>query len=100
MLPFLMKGELYKNRATKIDAKILMDFMSDYDTFIFDADGVLWRGTMKIQDADILINQLIDSGKRVIILTNNSTKTITEIVLKCQKLGFKGALINTLNICF
>lgn len=86
MFPFLIKSELHEHHATKVEHAA--EFMSNYDTFIFDADGVLWRGPLKIEGSDVLLNQLINAGKRVLILTNNSTKTAIEIALKCQKLGF------------
>jgi phosphoglycolate phosphatase len=63
-------------------------FWSKYTSYIFDADGVLWRGSKLISGSNMLINSLIDSGKQVIILTNNSTKTISTVVSKLHSLGF------------
>uniref|UniRef100_A0A1I7ZNX2 4-nitrophenylphosphatase n=1 Tax=Steinernema glaseri TaxID=37863 RepID=A0A1I7ZNX2_9BILA len=60
-----------------------------YDTFIFDADGVLWLGGDAIPGSPEFVNGLIDAGKRVVIVTNNSTKTVDEYFEKTKTLGFK-----------
>ncbi|KAH7729247.1 4-nitrophenylphosphatase [Aphelenchoides avenae] len=59
-----------------------------YDTFIFDADGVLWHDDSVIPGATELVADLTGAGKRVIIVTNNSTKTLEEYAQKTRKLGF------------
>jgi len=61
-----------------------------YDTFIFDADGVLWTGPKVIDGAVELIDKLLNAGKTVLILTNNSTRSCDQHLQKCVKLGFKG----------
>jgi len=61
--------------------------LSAYDTFIFDADGVLWLGSNIVPGAPEALNSLIDMGKEVIIITNNSTKTTEDYVKKTQSLG-------------
>lgn len=62
--------------------------VAKYDTFI-SADGVLWHDDSAIPGATDFVESLIDAGKRVIIVTNNSTKTLEEYALKTSKLGFK-----------
>uniref|UniRef100_A0A915CSB7 4-nitrophenylphosphatase n=1 Tax=Ditylenchus dipsaci TaxID=166011 RepID=A0A915CSB7_9BILA len=54
-----------------VQKALVTQIWDSYDTFIFDADGVLWI-----------------AGKLVLIMTNNSTKTPKDYVEKCQKLGF------------
>lgn len=92
MFPFLINSEIREHDPLKVDLEKLEDFLANYDTFIFDADGVLWIGSEKVYGADALLNQLVAAGKRVIILTNNTTKTPLEYALKCQKLGFTGII--------
>lgn len=65
-----------------------LKLMNKYSAYIFDADGVLWRGTNVIKGVPDIVNKLIDSGKRVFILTNNSTKKLSDFVKKLHDLGF------------
>jgi len=78
--------------AAEEEAVVKRAFWGDaYDTYIFDADGVLWTGQRVIPGAPEVINRLIsDKRKRVLILTNNSTRTLEELAAKCTALGFKG----------
>ena len=59
-----------------------------YDTFLFDADGVLWRDENPLPGAISLVKRLSDVGKRVIILTNNSSRDAIGHADKAQRLGF------------
>jgi len=59
--------------------------VEDYDTFIFDCDGVLWRGADKIPGASDTVKKLMDMGKNVYFVTNNSTKSRKQYVSKIQK---------------
>ncbi|CAD5226599.1 unnamed protein product [Bursaphelenchus xylophilus] len=63
--------------------------LDSYDVFLFDADGVLWLGDQVIPGAVDAINKLIDLGKQVLVITNNSTKTSDQFAQKISKLGFK-----------
>ncbi|TKR59923.1 hypothetical protein L596_029530 [Steinernema carpocapsae] len=74
---------------SSVTRAVRSSLFSLYDTFIFDADGVLWLGNDAIQGSPEFFNQLVDQGKRVVIVTNNSTKTIDEYFEKTKKLGFK-----------
>ncbi|GMS79478.1 hypothetical protein PENTCL1PPCAC_1653, partial [Pristionchus entomophagus] len=67
-----------------------------YETYLFDADGVLWRSNDPVPGAIRFINELMERGKRVYIVTNNSTKTTSEYTRKVTTLGF--AKINEENI--
>jgi 4-nitrophenyl phosphatase len=46
-----------------------------YDTFLFDCDGVIWRGVDPVPGASDVINNLLDLNKNVIFVTNNNSKT-------------------------
>ena len=50
--------------------------------------GVLWNGGDVIKDANAVVNKLQELGKKVFLVTNNSTKSRDEYVAKCAKLGF------------
>jgi len=59
-----------------------------YKAFLFDADGVIWRGMNVIDGAPRVLNYLIEQGKKVFILTNNSTRPVPQILTKLHDLGF------------
>ncbi|XP_007891714.1 glycerol-3-phosphate phosphatase [Callorhinchus milii] len=59
------------------------------DTLLFDCDGVIWRGEAAIPGAAQLINRLQERGKRVLYMTNNSTKTRAMYTDKLRGLGFR-----------
>ncbi|GMT06652.1 hypothetical protein PENTCL1PPCAC_28826, partial [Pristionchus entomophagus] len=59
-----------------------------YETYLFDADGVLWRSNDPVPGAIKFIDELLERGKRVYIVTNNSTKTTGQYMKKVAELGF------------
>ncbi|MCU0342993.1 MAG: HAD-IIA family hydrolase [Ignavibacterium sp.] len=52
--------------------------VNKYDSFIFDLDGTVYRGDDIIPGADITINRLKDSGKKLIFISNKTTGTIRD----------------------
>lgn len=57
------------------------------NTFIFDCDGVLWRGDTLIEKVPETIEYLKSQGKRLFFVTNNSTKSRAGYVKKFERLG-------------
>ena len=55
--------------------------------FIFDLDGVVYRGTKPIKNAVKKINELLKKNYKVAFLTNNSTKSQKEFTKKIVKCG-------------
>ena len=55
--------------------------------FIFDLDGVVYRGSKPIKSAVKKINELLKSNYKVAFLTNNSTKSQKEFAKKIIKCG-------------
>jgi phosphoglycolate/pyridoxal phosphate phosphatase family enzyme len=63
------------------------------ENFLFDCDGVLYRGTDPMPCASQTIQQLINRGKKVFFVTNNAASTRMELKLKLEKvLNCKGVL--------
>lgn len=62
------------------------------DTFIFDADGVLWLGDNVMPGSPKLIDYLISRKKTVIVLTNNATKSRAVYSKKLAKMGYHAKL--------
>ncbi|CAI2348548.1 unnamed protein product [Caenorhabditis sp. 36 PRJEB53466] len=72
-----------------IDRISKSELLANYDTFLFDADGVLWTGDIPVPGAIEWINSLLDDkSKKVFVLTNNSTKTLEQYMKKIDRLGF------------
>jgi 4-nitrophenyl phosphatase len=58
-----------------------------YKGYIFDMDGVLYRGDEIIQDAVEAINILKNKNCKVMFITNNSAKLSSEYVSKIKEMG-------------
>ncbi|VDL85052.1 unnamed protein product [Nippostrongylus brasiliensis] len=71
-------------------SRISREEVLKFDTFLFDADGVLWTGSSAIPGAVEFVKTLTSSGKRVYIISNNSTKSLDHYMSKIKKLGFEG----------
>ena len=64
--------------AARAEVNILKDedkksFVDSVETFIFDCDGVIWKGDSLIEGVPETIAMLRAMGKRLIFVTNNST---------------------------
>ncbi|KAJ3234403.1 hypothetical protein HDU81_001442 [Chytriomyces hyalinus] len=62
------------NQLTGNSAAI-QGFLDSIDTFLFDCDGVIWHGDHVIQNVVNVLSQLREMGKKVLFVTNNSTKS-------------------------
>ena len=50
-----------------------------YDAFLFDLDGVLYRGTQPTPGAADALARLRRAGKRLAFVTNNSSETPQDV---------------------
>lgn len=55
--------------------------------FLFDCDGVLWSGDHLFDGTVATLEMLRDAGKRVVFVTNNSTKSRTDYRKKLESMG-------------
>lgn len=69
------------------DGDAIQALLDRYDNFLFDCDGVLWRGSELLPDADKALDLLRSLGKRVFFVTNNSSKSRAQYLDKFKKLG-------------
>ncbi|GMR45362.1 hypothetical protein PMAYCL1PPCAC_15557, partial [Pristionchus mayeri] len=60
----------------------------NYDVYLFDADGTLWTHDEPIPGAINFMQELISRGKKVFIITNNSSRSTRRYVQKVTRLGF------------
>merc|ERR1719183_149014 len=62
-------------------------FMDSAEAFIFDCDGVIWRGDSIIPGIPETLDMLRAKGKRLVFVTNNSTKSRKGYLGKFHSLG-------------
>ena len=58
-----------------------------YDAFLFDLDGVLYRGTEVVPGAPEAVARLRAAGKRVAFVTNNATRTPEAVAARLTGFG-------------
>jgi len=68
-----------------------MAIVDRYDCFLIDLDGVLYRGDLPIDGASAAIVRLRCSGRRVLFMTNNSSRTPKQVAQKLSSLGIRAA---------
>ncbi|KAL3700338.1 hypothetical protein R1sor_018360 [Riccia sorocarpa] len=61
--------------------------IDEVDTFLFDVDGVIWRGGKIIQGVPETLDMLRAMGKKLLFVTNNSTKSRRMLQEKFRSLG-------------
>jgi len=61
--------------------------MRFYKGYIFDMDGVIYRGDEVIQDAIDAINLLKSKDRKVMFMTNNSSRLASEYEIKIREIG-------------
>lgn len=59
------------------------------DVFIFDCDGVIWKGDSLISGVPMVLEELRKMGKTVFFVTNNSTKSRKGYLSKFKSLGLE-----------
>jgi len=63
------------------------ELMDETDVFIFDCDGVIWRGDSLIDGIPETLEKLRAAGKKMFFVTNNSTKSRAGYKKKFDGLG-------------
>ncbi|PSC71367.1 phosphoglycolate phosphatase [Micractinium conductrix] len=79
-------GATQPQRAT-LDAKRAI--LDKVDCFIFDCDGVIWRGDSVIDGVPETLDMLREMGKQLVFVTNNSTKSRAGYLNKFTGLGLQ-----------
>ncbi|KAN0047815.1 hypothetical protein ACTA71_002202 [Dictyostelium dimigraforme] len=74
--------------SIKINQENKKSFIDSIDTFIFDCDGVLWIADTIVPGAIETLNYLRHTlGKKILFVTNNSTKTRQQFLDKIKSFG-------------
>ncbi|KAG9742698.1 hypothetical protein KCU73_g8600, partial [Aureobasidium melanogenum] len=69
------------------DKAAIDDFLSKFDVFLFDCDGVLWSGDHLFEGTKETIEMLRSKGKQLVFVTNNSTKSRADYKKKFDSMG-------------
>ncbi|XP_058756127.1 phosphoglycolate phosphatase 1A, chloroplastic-like [Vicia villosa] len=80
----------FRMAATKALAQPLQnadELIDSVETFIFDCDGVIWKGDSLIEGVPETLDMLRAKGKRLVFVTNNSTKSRKQYGKKFETLG-------------
>ncbi|KAL0573540.1 hypothetical protein V5O48_008426 [Marasmius crinis-equi] len=70
--------------------------IDQYDTWMFDCDGVLWHGDRLIPGATEVLSLLRGKKKKVIFVTNNATKSRKSYKGKFDNLGVEASVVRPL----
>nr|XP_043610347.1 phosphoglycolate phosphatase 2 [Erigeron canadensis] len=65
----------------------LPQLFDSVDAFLFDCDGVIWKGDTLIDGVPHTLDMLRSKGKKLVFVTNNSSKSRRQNALKFQSLG-------------
>ena len=81
-----MAAKAEVNQLSDGDKKPLVDSV---ETFIFDCDGVIWKGDSLIDGVPAVLEMLRKAGKKIFFVTNNSTKSRKGYKGKFTSLGLE-----------
>ncbi|XP_025987401.1 4-nitrophenylphosphatase [Solenopsis invicta] len=86
---------------TKFSPKQLEEFLQSFDTVLSDIDGVLWQLNKPIEGASETLTKLQNFGKKVYLVTNNSTISSEHYYksVECTRLNLPSDhIINTVKL--
>ncbi|KIN01711.1 hypothetical protein OIDMADRAFT_18622 [Oidiodendron maius Zn] len=69
------------------DPAAINEFIDQFDIFLFDCDGVLWSGDHLFPGTVETLELLRSRGKKIVFVTNNSTKSRADYQKKLTSLG-------------
>jgi phosphoglycolate/pyridoxal phosphate phosphatase family enzyme len=75
--------------ATPVKLLGAKDLLAKTDVFIFDCDGVIWKGDALIEGVPAVLDKLRAMGKMIFFVTNNSTKSRKGYLKKFLGLGLQ-----------
>ncbi|XP_051128656.1 phosphoglycolate phosphatase 2-like [Andrographis paniculata] len=81
-----MAGE-EKSTCQRLTPQSAANLLDSVDAFLFDCDGVIWRGDALIDGVSDTLEALRAMGKKLIFVTNNSTKSRRLNAKKFHSLG-------------
>lgn len=85
----LAHGALPRAQGAGLCEKLTVpsELLDKTDVFIFDCDGVIWKGDTIIDGVPAILDMLRAAGKKIFFVTNNSTKSRKGYLGKFKSLG-------------
>ncbi|KAI9014790.1 HAD-like domain-containing protein [Gaertneriomyces semiglobifer] len=74
------------------NTKDITAFIDSIDTFLLDCDGVIWSGDHVIDGVHEVLDLLRQKGKRILFVTNNSTKSRSAYLKRFQSLDIHASV--------
>ncbi|KAL2124128.1 hypothetical protein VTJ04DRAFT_493 [Mycothermus thermophilus] len=74
------------------DVAAINDFLDRFDTFLLDCDGVIWSGDQVLPNVRETLAFLREKGKKIIFVTNNSTKSRSQYLTKFTRLDIPASV--------
>eukprot|EP00931_Biecheleriopsis_adriatica_P062435 TRINITY_DN37621_c0_g1_i1.p1 TRINITY_DN37621_c0_g1~~TRINITY_DN37621_c0_g1_i1.p1 ORF type:complete len:343 (+),score=82.47 TRINITY_DN37621_c0_g1_i1:123-1151(+) len=83
------RGRRYRKGppSSRLSEKDRAELLEQVDLFVFDCDGVIWRGDTLIEGVKETLEFLRRLGKTLVFVTNNSTRSRKQYAAKFLKLG-------------
>jgi hypothetical protein len=84
------KSRAFPDSATstkRLTPATAYEMIDQVDVFIFDCDGVIWKGDTLIDGVPAILDKLRAAGKKCFFVTNNSTKSRKGYKSKFDSLG-------------
>ncbi|KAL8461717.1 hypothetical protein ACS0TY_032993 [Phlomoides rotata] len=86
-----MAGEIPKSsieeKFQRLTPQTTRNLLDSVDAFLFDCDGVIWKGDALIDGVPDTLDMLRAMGKKLVFVTNNSTKSRKQYANKFHSLG-------------
>ncbi|KAL5699951.1 hypothetical protein ACHQM5_025465 [Ranunculus cassubicifolius] len=76
-----------KNGGVLLSAENVTSLFDSVEAFLFDCDGVIWKGDTLIQGVPETLEMLRSNGKKIVFVTNNSQKSRKQYATKFLNLG-------------
>ncbi|KAK4439483.1 Phosphoglycolate phosphatase 2 [Sesamum alatum] len=76
-----------KMSCQRLTPQTTANLLDSVDAFLFDCDGVIWKGDALIDGVSDALDTLRALGKRLVFVTNNSTKSRSQYAKKFHSLG-------------
>lgn len=75
------------SNSRRLTPQTAAELVDSVDAFLFDCDGVIWKGDALIDGVPDTLDALRAMGKKLIFVTNNSTKSRKQYANKFHSLG-------------